>query len=352
MNRLVILVAAIAFGCDAQAQAPVRIGVAAPLSGPSAELGAQIVAGARASAAAGGAATIEADTGCSADGGREAARRFAQARVAVAVGFLCTEALEAALPVLRQAGIPTIDVGVRADRFTAKRAKTGDLVWRVAPRADAEASALAKLVAARWRDTAFGILDDGSPYGRALADAVRTKLEDDGIKPTALDTYRPAEEKQFAIARRILRTGVTHFAIAGERGDAATIARDAAATGVPLQLIGGEALLDEPSDAAELPAGTLAVGVRNRFPGIGRSAGDAAPQRRGYFGPAYAAAEIAADAARLATEGTRPVAAVLNESEFDTSLGRVRFDANGDSNLDLFEVLRFGGRDFAPDAGG
>jgi branched-chain amino acid transport system substrate-binding protein len=351
MNLRVTLLALLALACPASAEEAARIGVAAPSSGPNAVLGAQMLAGARQAAKNSGANLIEADAQCTPDSGRQMAERFVAEKAQVAVGFLCSETLEGALPVLRSAGIPAIDVGVRADRFTAQRRKTGDLVWRLAPRAGAEADAVANLVATRWRDLAFGILDDGSVYGRNLADAVRGKVEAAGLRPAAVDAFRPAEEKQFGLVRRLARTGVTHFVIAGDRGDAATIARDAAASGTTLQIVGGEQLIDEPSEAAEVPEGTLAVGVETMFRSLHR-AGEIDPaERAGYFGPSLAAAEIASAAAEAARRDGRPLAEVLNTTAFATSLGTVRFDANGDADLDLFRVFRFDGRDFVPEAG-
>ena len=42
-----------------------------------------------------------------------AAKKLAEDKVAVAVGFLCTESIEAAMPILKDAGIPVITVGAR-----------------------------------------------------------------------------------------------------------------------------------------------------------------------------------------------------------------------------------------------
>lgn len=346
------LLALLALACPAASQEAARIGVAAPTAGPNAVLGAQVLAGARQAAAKSGSVLIEADTQCTPDSGRQAAERFVTGKARAVVGFLCSEALEGALPVLRAAGIPAIDVGVRADRFTAQRRKSNDLVWRLAPRAGAEADALARLVTTRWRDLAFGILDDGSVYGRNLADAVREKVEAAGLRPAAVDAFRPAEEKQFGLARRLARTGITHFVIAGDRGDAATIARDASANGAAIQIIGGEQLIDEPPDAAEVPEGTLAVGVEETFRKLVPPGEADAAERAGYFGPGLAAVEIAAAAVDGARRGDKPMSAVMNETAFPTSLGTVRFDANGDADLDLFRVFRFNGRDFVPETGG
>lgn len=339
-------------GTLALAGEPVVIGVAAPLSGSSAILGAQVSEGARrAVAGRPDTAVVEADTECSAEGGARAAAALVAGKVEVAIGFLCTESLEAALPILTRAGIPAIAVGVRADRFTAKRAKTHALVWRVAPRSGAEADAAAKLILARWRDVPFGLVDDGTIYGRGLSDAVRTRLEAAGLRAATIDNYRPAEEKQFGLARRIAGTGVTRLFIAGDRQDVAVIARDAAALPLELAIIGGEALVDEASAELPLPEGVLAVAPRNRFEDAARTATeDEAAQ--GYFGPAFAAAEIAAAAIGDARRTSSPLPDVLGRTSFATALGPVRFDADGNADLDLFQVFRFDGKDFVPDPGG
>lgn len=329
------------------------VGVAAPMSGPSARLGQQVLTGARQAASTRPTLRlVEADTACSADGGRAAATRFVSEKVGIVTGFLCTEALEAALPILTEAGIPVVTSGVRALRFTDRRAKTGPLLLRVAPRADAQAEAMAGAVTGRWRDVPFALVDDGTVDGRGLADAVRARLEAAGLKPALIDTYRPADEKQFGLVRRIAASGVARVLIAGDRPDVAIVARDAASTGLALDLVGGEPLLDEPGPVP-LPVGTLAVAPLWRFADAPGEADPEAPEaREGYFGPSLAATEIAAEALAEAEKSGKPLVDILGATRFSTSLGPVRFDAKGDSSLDLFRVYRFDGIDFTPEAGG
>ncbi|RUW99240.1 ABC transporter substrate-binding protein, partial [Mesorhizobium sp. M8A.F.Ca.ET.059.01.1.1] len=69
------------------------IGVAAPLSGPSAILGKQIEAGAGLAAEADGIQLKTVDDACTGDGGAATAKEFAAAKVNVVIGFLCTEAI-------------------------------------------------------------------------------------------------------------------------------------------------------------------------------------------------------------------------------------------------------------------
>lgn len=346
------------------------IGVAAPLSGSPSILGRQLMDGASAAAGKAGEASdfaieiVEADTNCSADGGKLAAQRFVDAGAKIVVGFLCTDALEAALPILKVAEIPLIDVGVRASRLTDRRPRTGNLVWRIAPRSDAEGRSIAALLAERWKDEPFGLIDDGSIAARGLSDTVRRLLAEKGLKPQSIDNYRPAEEKQFGLVRRLQRTGVTRFFISGDRPDIAIIIRDAGEIGMTLQVIGGESLIDEAGEAA-LAGDVVAVAPKTRFPDL--SDGGAAPDPeatpieqdaagpQGYFGPAYAATEIAVAAIRTANEagtGKEGIQKALSDKTFGTALGPVRFDAKGDSDLDLTQIYAWTGERFVPEAGG
>lgn len=358
----------------AQENAPIVVGVAAPLSDAQEILGRQLTAGVAAALAArsGEARTVVADTSCSAKGGETAARAFVEKKADIVVGFLCVEAIEAALPILKDAGIATIDVGVRANRLTDDKPKTGYLIYRLAPRSEAEAVAVSRYIAARWADQPFGLVEDGSIAARGLVDQVRRRLGDEGLKPQTVDNYRPAEEKQFGIARRLQRTGVTRFFIAGDRPDIAIIARDAKESGLRLTIVGAEGLFDEASVDAPLLAGIIAIGPKTQFPELSPDTratpqetpgadgeADAAASEdpgalppQGYFGPGYAAAEIGLDAVIASRATDKPVGDVLSSQSFATALGPVRFDENGDSDLDLFRVFEWRGDEFVDETGG
>jgi len=137
------------FWLAASADAETLIGVAAPLSGPSAILGKQVEAGAGLAAEGNGIAIKAVDDACTADGGAAAAKEFVDAKVNVVVGFLCTDAIEAALPILKDANIPVITVGVRTESLTDRRAKTGWPLSRLGPRGYYERSAVAAKLSQR-----------------------------------------------------------------------------------------------------------------------------------------------------------------------------------------------------------
>lgn len=330
---------------------PLAIGVAAPISGPYALLGKQVVAGARAAAAVATPARIQlqlADDACTAAGGQAAAARLAAAKVRVVVGFLCAEAIDAAMPALHAAGIPVITIGVRASSLTDNRTKTGWVVARLGVRADAERQAAGSLLADLWRNTLFAIVDDGTIYGRELAENVREAAESAGLKPVFTDTFRPGSDNQIALVGRLARAGAAQVFVGGERSDVATMTRDAATLAPGTVFVGGEALRDDPGGVGLAP-GTLMVGLPEPADGAAVAALDAIRAQgvhpEGYALPAYAAVEIAEKA--LENAPPQP-GSPFDGRTFGTALGPVSFDGKGDLAENPYRLFRFDGRDFLP----
>ena len=348
--KIAIAAATLALAGAAHADQP-RIGLAAPLEGPTAPLGMQMRDGAAVAARQAGAELVVADDKCSAEGGEEAARTLAQADVAIVVGFLCTEAIEAAMPVLKEADIAVVTPAVRANGLTDRRTRTGWPVWRLAPRADAEALAVADILPRQWRAEHFAIVDDGTIHGRELAESLRLAAEIAGLKPVFVDTFRPQMENQIGLVGRLARAGATQVFVGGDRDDVAIMARDAAGLGYALTFAGGEAL----RAAGEVPLaeGTLMIGlpewaemmdedVAARFAVAG-----VVPE--GSVAPAHAAVEVAVEAlARAAAATGETLAASLGGEPFETLIGPVAFDAKGDPVQNPFILQRFDGERFLP----
>lgn len=347
--KSVLAAAALVVAGAAQAES-FRVGFAAPLEGPFALLGAQMRAGAEIAAADADSRLVVADDQCTAEGGERAARELAEARVKVVVGFLCIEAIEAALPVFKDAGIAVITPGVRANGLTDGRARTGWPVWRLAPRADAEAAAVADILARRWRTEHFAIVDDGTIHGRELAESLRLAAEIAGLKPVFVDTYRPQMENQIGLVGRLARAGATHVFVGGDRDDIAIMARDAGQLGHGLVFAGGEAL--RASGDVPLAAGTLMIAPPEWADRIDdetfqRFANDGIVPE-GYVLPANIAATVAIDAlARRRTEN-RAIAHILARTQFETTIGPVSFDGKGDAEQLPFLLHRHDGGRFLP----
>ncbi|HEV7251645.1 MAG TPA: branched-chain amino acid ABC transporter substrate-binding protein [Mesorhizobium sp.] len=340
----------------AQAPESVRLGVVAPLSGPSAILGEQIMAGAEAAAAANGVGgpveLVAADDACTGEGGRRAAEELVADQVQAAIGFLCTESIEAAMPILDGAGIPVLTVGVRTDSLTDGKEKTGWPVFRLAPRADAERAAAADIIPRLWRENLFAIVDDGTIYGRELAESVRAAAEAAALKPVFVDTFRPQMENQIGLVGRLNRAGATHVFVGGDREDVAVMGRDAAELETGLTFAGGENLRTALNEVPLAP-GTLMVGLPE-WSALAPPEALSAIQARGvvpegYVLPAYTAVEIMAAALRGQTPGAAPETLLAPGRTFDTVIGAIGFDAKGDRAQNPFRLFRWDGQSFLPE---
>ena len=352
MRPLTAVIAALLWLLPASAGAQtLRVGVAAPLSGPSAILGKQIEAGAALAAEANGAEIRTVDDACTADGGAAAAREFAAAKVNIVVGFLCTEAIQGAMPILKDANIPVITVGVRTESLTDRRAKTGWPVYRLGPRGDDERNAVAAILTRLWQSELFAIVDDGTIYGREIAETLRAAAEQAALKPVFTDTFRPQLDNQIGLIGRLKKAGATHVFAGGDGDDIAIMGRDASQLGAGITFAGGENLRTPPGDVP-YAVGTLMIAppewadVADPKVLAAFATKNIAPD--GYTLPAYVAVEIAKAASAAAETSGKPLADALTGHDFTTAIGPLRFDDKGDLTRNLYRAFRFNGTRFVP----
>lgn len=336
------------------AHAEIRIGIAAPLTGPFALLGEQFVSGAKT-----GAAKLHpteeisitvADDKCDADGGAAAARALVAANVTIVTGFFCTEALEAALPILQERGLVTLAAGVRSQSLTELRTVPPFPTFRLSPPARADGTAIGGILAEIWRDVPFAIVDDGTIYGRELAAGVQTALEDKGLKPVFRDTYRPGLENQAPLAARLKRAGATHVFVGGERDDIAALSKGAGVLGADLTVAGGEALAAAPG-ATPIAPGTLMIAPPEPEALDSAAAAKADLQAanivpEGYAIVGYAAIEVAIQAVEANRRESATIAEILRRQTFNSALGPLKFDQMGNRTDNPYRLMRFDGNQF------
>lgn len=309
---IIALIAALAlpWGHSA-AWAEERAAVLTPLSGPVAVYGQAIAANARAVL---GSDIAVIDDGCQADTAASAARIIAGGDTSMVIGMPCVDAFDAAMPIFAEANVAVLAVGIQApDITTPPRGAQSWPVFRVGPPATQEADVLAAHLAEQWRETAFAIIDDGTLYGRQLAETVRLQLEERALEPVFTDTYRPLVETQAALVRRLRRAGATHALIGGDARDAAVIAADAERLDYDLALAGGAFLLAPPDDGT-LPDGTLIAAIP----------------------PDLDLPMIAAQIARQALNGD-PVEE-LRTGMFDTDIGTLSFGGTGEVQTPFYRM--------------
>ncbi|WP_287182391.1 ABC transporter substrate-binding protein, partial [Mesorhizobium sp.] len=203
----------------------------------------------------------------------------------------------------------------------------------------------------QWQNELFAIIDDGTIYGREIAETLRAAAEQAALKPVFVDTFRPQLDNQIGLIGRLRKAGATHVFAGGDGEDIAIMGRDAGQLDAGIIFAGGEALRTAPGDVP-YTTGTLMFappewadvadsGVLESF-----AAQTIVPE--GYTLPAYAAVEIAKAATALAEPPGKPLADALAAHDFSTAIGPIRFDGKGDLTENLYRVFRFNGANFVP----
>lgn len=305
--------------------APLKIAVVAPQSGNFVTLGDEVRRGAKISADRLGIELALIDENCEAGSGPQVAARIKESGATAAIGFLCSESLDGALAPLKEAAIPAITLSVRWKGVMEDALKNGWPLFRLAPTTEDEAQKLTEIILRDWTSDAIALIEDGTIHGRELADAIRNGLETHGLKPVFTDTFRPGQEQQISLVRRLRKAGVTKVFVGGDRSDISIIARDAAAEKIELSFLGGEALnaADQPVPLAEGVRAVLlpyVVGGPSPQDGSGTE-----PPREGYVQPAEAAVSILGDAAALSGAMGSTLADTLVDTAFDTPIGPITF---------------------------
>ena len=330
--------------------AGLKIAVVAPDGGNLQVLGDQIRLGAE-FAARGKAEIVPVGESCAEGSGATLAAEIVKTGAVAAIGFLCTESLAGGLPVLAAARIPAITLSIRSDVLMQDALKKKWPFFRLAPSTGAERDAVAEAIFSHWKDKPFALLDDGTILSREMTDAVRQILEQKGMSAAFIDNFRPAQEVQTQLIRRLKKANVTHVFAASDRNDMSILARDAKAAGIPLVFMGGDALqgMNQP---VPLEAGVLAVTLPNPATMAPARAAVELMQKdgkipEGYVLPAYSSIEIVLDASEIADGSGAPLADALAGTPFSTALGTVEFGQDHELAVNPYRMLVWDGNAFA-----
>ncbi|MEM7300468.1 MAG: ABC transporter substrate-binding protein [Pseudomonadota bacterium] len=252
---------------SAEAQTKV-VGVLTPLSGRHENLGKQLLEGAKAAIAThnlanpGNRVQLEfRDSKCEVDAALKEEAALRKAGAEILVGPMCNRPLIALLDRKASEILPTLVAFQRDKRLEDGRKKNGWPIYTLEPEAKAEPQAIVKFLLNRWSETPYAILDDGSVYGRGLADDIQGLAEARGQSPVALANFRPLQTSQAHVLRRLAKSGIKAIYVAGDAEDVSVFAKDAIRLGLELEVAGGEplALLPFIDGLEQVPEGILAI---------------------------------------------------------------------------------------------
>ncbi len=354
-TAVIALAIALAAALPTHAQ-PVKLGLSLPLSGNAAALGRQFLAGARLAVelheGARGVELLPSDDGCDADLAGLAAEDLRDAGVVMITGFLCNDAATTAADMLRESGIPLLVAGARSVRLIEDREREEWNLWRMSPGDDEAPQAAFRILSRRWATTPYAIVDDGTVYGRNLADEFRAMMEQANLPPQFVDNFRPAQSTQAGLIRRLQRSGVEAVYLAASAQDVALVGRNMLEFGPNIEIATGEAVSILPylEEAETIPVGLLAImqpeperlaSVEPMLDTLAERGLEPEP----YLLLGFAAMQVVAEA--LATNVFAGGGFSAGWSA-QTVLGTVTFDADGRNTADTYRLFRWNGEGFAP----
>jgi branched-chain amino acid transport system substrate-binding protein len=338
------LAAALAGLCPCSAAAEILIGAAAQLTGDYSWLGEQVERGAEMAVddinKAGGVLgepvrLILADDYCRGDQAVAAARKLVSAGVVFVAGHPCSGAAIPASKVYEADGILMISSTASNPRLTDEG---GPLIFRMAGRDDQIGRIAGDYLVDHWGNAEIAILHDGEAYGRGLADEAKDRLNERGVQETLYRVITPGQVDYTDVVLEMKAVGIDVLYYAGYSTEAALIIRQARGQGYDLQLVSGDALYTEQFWLITGPAGEGALFTSPPDPRKSREAAEVVRNfRAAHYEPeggtlhTYASIQVWAQAvAEAGTVEVDAVAEMLRSQGFDTVLGRIGFDDNGD----------------------
>ncbi len=333
------------------ALAEVRIGLAAPLSGPDAVFGAELRNGAEQAVAdinaAGGVrgqklVIVAADDRGELKQALNVANRFVAEKISLVIGHFQSSLTLAASEIYANHSILDITPSATNPQITERGL---DLMFRTCGRDDQQ-SAVAAAFLAKRKEKRIAIVYDNTAAGKKRADDVRARLAKAGIADV-LYAGVDKDNDDAALVGRIKAAGADIVYWSGDGSDAGQLVKEMRAEGVRALFMGDDSLA---SDAFALAGGSAVEGALMTFPPDPRQRPQAAAVVREFrarkIDPevftlyAYAAVEVLAQAAEAA-RSFAPAAmarAIRSGRPFKTVLGTLTYDAKGDVTVPDYQI--------------
>ncbi len=296
--------------------------------------------------------------GCDIDNAPAIATELAD--VQIITGVLCFRVAEILVRKLNENGdgqknaVPVIALDTRNKLLNRLRTVENLPIFEVSLPSTGEAEAVVDAIFPRFRGKAFAVVDDGSVYGRNLADAVRLLGAQVGLRPVTIANFRPLQSTQRGLIRRLQRSGVEALFVAASADDVATIASSMRGIGVDWPLAMGElgALLPYVEDTSVLPKGLMTIAP-------------AVPQSKAAFAERLKAMDIEPDPnvlkgyamVQLAIATLEAQQAGQDIEQVETVLGKLDFTGTnaqgtqGRADYTAFQLLQWDGERLVPVSG-
>jgi branched-chain amino acid transport system substrate-binding protein len=341
-------------GGDSEKTIPVA--VVGPVTGQYASFGAQMKNGGEMAVAdinaAGGVLgkTLDLSIGDDACDPKQAvavANQMTGAGVKLVTGHYCSGSSIPASKVYAESDMVQISPASTNPTFTDDRA--GPNIYRVCGRDDQQGSIAGKYLASHFGDKNIAFVQDKTAYGKGIADETKKAMNAAGKQEVLYEAYTAGEKDYSALVSKLKQANVDVLFLGGYHTEAGLIIRQMRDQGMSTILMGGDALITQEFWSITGPAGEGTLMTFSPDPRKNPAAAEVVKrfqtkgiEPEGYVLYTYAAVQAWKQAAEKAksTESAEVVKA-LNDTEFDTVIGKFKFNEKGDPNLPPYAVYRW-----------
>jgi branched-chain amino acid transport system substrate-binding protein len=334
-----------ALAVQAPAMAEVKLGLAAPLTGPNAATGEQYRRGAEAAVkalnAAGGVngeqvTLVYGDDASDPRQGVAAANELVGEGVAAVIGHYNSSVSIPASTVYAEEGVLQITPGSTNPQLTEQGIKT---VFRTCGRDDQQGDVAGKFLATAYKGRKVAILHDQTTYGKGVADATKARMNSLGLKEVMYEGITVGERDFSAVVSKMKAASVDAVFFGGLYNEGGLILRQMRDQGLKAQFLSPDGTVSQEFWGITGPSGEGALVTFGPEMRDQSQAKDAVAQFRaegyepeGYTLYTYAAVQVWAEAAKKAgsVDGAKVAAALHDGSAYDTVIGPLTFDAKGD----------------------
>jgi branched-chain amino acid transport system substrate-binding protein len=332
------------------------VAVVGPITGQYASFGAQMKNGAELAVAdindAGGVLgkKLDLSTGDDACDPKQAvavANQMTATGVKLVAGHYCSGSSIPASKVYADGDMVQISPASTNPTFTDQRA--GPNIYRVCGRDDQQGGVAGKYLASNFADKKIAFVHDKTAYGKGLADETKKAMNGAGKQEDLYEAITAGEKDYSALVSKLKQAAINVVFFGGYHTEAGLIIRQLRDQGMSTILMGGDALITQEfwSITGDAGEGTLmtfspdprknpaAAEVVKRFK-------DKGIEPEGYVLYSYAALQAWKQAAEKAKSVERDeIVKALNDTEFDTVIGKFKFNEKGDPNLPPYAVYRW-----------
>ncbi|MCS3505831.1 branched-chain amino acid ABC transporter substrate-binding protein [Achromobacter sp. AGC78] len=346
--------AGLAFASGAHAQT-IKIGVVGPTTGAVTQYGDMVREGVdtaieRINAAGGvNGKKLEAvviDDGCEPKQGPVAANRVVNSKIGFVVGHVCSGATIAAADIYNNEGVVMVTPSATAPAVTD--GKNYEFIFRTIGRDDQQGPAAAQFILEKIKPKKAAVLHDKQSYGQGIATAVKNDLEKGGVPVAIFEGVNAGDSDYSAVITKLKAQGVDFVYYGGYHPEMGLLLRQAAEQGVKAKWMGPEGTGNPDINAI---AGDAVEGMLLTLPAdFTQNAANAdivkafEAKKRNASGAfqmtAYAATQVIADGIKGAgSDDPTKVAKYLHANSFDTPIGKVSWNKQGDLTNFKFDVF-------------